>query len=133
MTQPSERLLFDAGALLLAERDPNGRVWAACEAEYAHGRRPLLPVLVLGQTWRGGGGRQFGLARVVKACEIVEVDTVEARRIGSLLGAAGTGDVVDASVVLAAGDHDATVWTSDPDDIAHLASAADIPLSVVRV
>jgi hypothetical protein len=127
------RVLLDAGALREAEQNPRGRVWALCEAETAEGRRPLLPHVVLAQMWRGGAGKQAGLARVVKMCEPVEFDGLAARRAGVLLGLSGTSDVVDAAVVLGAAEAGASVWTSDPDDIRHLADSMKVDLEIVTV
>lgn len=127
------RALLDAGALREAEQSPGGRVRALGEAELAEGRRPLLPDVVLARMWRGEGGKQAGLARVVKICEPVALDTRTARRGGVLLGLSATSDVVDAAVVLSAVAVGATVWTSDPGDMRHLADAMKAPLEIVAV
>lgn len=49
-----------------------------------------------------------------------------AKAAGVLCGKAGTGDIVDALVVTIALTQGAIVFTSDPDDIAHLSSSADV-------
>jgi hypothetical protein len=85
---------------------------------------------VLAQMWRGGAG-QAGLARVVKVCELVGLDEPMARRVGVLLGRAGTADVVDAMVVLVAAGAGAAVVTSDPGDLAKLADAAGVRVPLV--
>ena len=114
-------VVLDAGALRDAEKNPNGRTWALCRAEVAQNRTPLLPILLLAQMWRGGA-RQAGLARVVRLCEIVNIDEPMSRRIGALLATTGTSDIVDAMVVLVALDTGAAVLTSDPGDITKLAA-----------
>lgn len=129
-TLHARQLLLDAGALRDAERHPRGRVWALCEAEVAEGRRPLLPVTVLAQMWRGGAG-QAGLARVVKTCELVAMDAPLARRVGVLLGRSGTADVVDATVVLVAAGVGAAVVTSDPGDLSKLADAVGVRVPLI--
>ncbi|NYI03883.1 hypothetical protein [Allostreptomyces psammosilenae] len=126
----ARRLVLDAGALRDAERHPRGRVWAMCEAEVDEGRRPLLPVTVLAQMWRGGAG-QAGLARVVKTCELVTMDDTMARRVGALLGLSGTADVVDAMVVVVAMEAGAAVVTSDPGDLGKLAEAVGAPVPLI--
>lgn len=47
----------------------------------------------------------------------VPLDTVASRRIGSLAAATAADDVVDGHVAVIAGDLDATIVTSDPDDL----------------
>ncbi len=54
------------------------------------------------------------------------------RRAGVLLGRARRDDVIDAAVVLLAGDGD-WVLTSDPDDLHALAAAAGTHLELVAV
>jgi len=50
-----------------------------------------------------------------------------------LCGKAGTRDIVDATVVAVALSYGALVFTSDPEDITHLAAATDVkPGLVVR-
>lgn len=129
-TPHARRLLLDAGALRDAEKHPRGRIWAMCEAEIVEDRQPLLPIMVLAQMWRGGAA-QAGLARVVRLCRLVHVDESFARRIGALLSMAGTADVVDAMVVLAAGEADAAVVTSDPTDLSKLAEAAGLMVPLI--
>lgn len=126
------RLLLDAGALRDAERQPRGRVWAVCRRELAEGRRPLLPVTVLAQMWRGGP-KQAGMANLIKSCELVGIDETLARRIGVLVGESGTSDIVDAMVVLCAIDAGAAVVTSDPGDITALAEAAQAKLRIIAI
>ncbi len=69
--------------------------------------------------------RQARLARLVKSglLAIQDLDVDEARATGTLCGAAGTSDVVDASVAILARRHDAAVVTSDPADLRHLDAA----------
>lgn len=76
-----------------------------------------MPAGVVGQVWRGG--RQARLARLLNARD-VQVESLTdtgARAVGLLCGSVGTTDVVDASVVLAARRHQATVLSSDRADL----------------
>jgi len=63
------------------------------------------------------------------AASVVPLDEPTAKGAGVLCGKAGTADVVDASVVIAARLLAQTVLTSDPDDLRRL----DGRLSVVTV
>lgn len=78
----------------------------------------MVPAGVVGQVWRGGG-RQARLARLLNARDVVvePLTDVGARAAGVLCGTAGTTDVIDASVVLIARRHDATVVSSDRADL----------------
>lgn len=122
-------LTLDAGALIALERgDERVRALLALALEQ---RRPLrVPAGVVGQVWRGGA-RQVAVSRLLRARE-VEVQALDeplARAAGELCAAAGTRDVIDASVVLAARERGDTVLTSDPDDLRRL----DRTLRVARV
>ncbi|WP_306367679.1 hypothetical protein [Nocardiopsis sp. CC223A] len=125
-------LVLDAGALRAAEADPHGQVWYLCREANAGGLQPVIPSIVLARIWRGGA-RQAGVARIVKACEVVGVDHSMALRLGTLLGVAGTRDVVDGVVVLLAMERNATVVTSDPGDIGKIADSVQgrVPTIVV--
>jgi hypothetical protein len=122
-------LTLDAGALIALERgDERVRAVLALALEQ---RRPLrIPAGVVGQVWRGGS-LQVAVSRLLRARE-VEVQALDeplARAAGELCAAAGTRDVIDATVVLAARERGDTVLTSDPDDLRHL----DRTLRLARV
>lgn len=110
-------LVLDAGALIAVERDDRATA-ALIDVARQDGREIVVPAGVVGQAWRGGS-RQARLARLLSAHDVhVEPLTdVAARAAGVLCGAAGTSDVIDASVVLAARRHRATVISSDRDDL----------------
>ncbi len=78
----------------------------------------IVPAGVVGQAWRGGG-RQARLARLLNARDVLvePLTDASARAAGVLCGTAGTTDVIDATVVLAARRHDATVISSDRSDL----------------
>jgi hypothetical protein len=110
-------LVLDAGALIALERDDRETA-AVIEVARQEHRRVVVPAGVVGQVWRGGG-RQARLARFLNARDVfVEpLSDAGARAAGVLCGEAGTTDVIDASVVLAARRHHATVVSSDRGDL----------------
>jgi hypothetical protein len=124
-------IVLDAGALVALERGDRALL-AVLKDEARAGRRARTHGGVVGQVWRGGAGRQARLARALASVDVLPLDDGLGRRAGILLGRAGARDVVDAAVVLLAVDGD-IVLTSDPDDVAELAIAADLDIEVVRV
>lgn len=122
-------IVLDAGALIALERRDQ-RLLALAD-ELVHARAAAhVPAGVLAQVWRASP-RQYALARLVKA-SLLRVDALTeavAYRIGRLLAATGTHDVIDGHVVLLARQLNATVLTSDIDDLA----ALDPSLILVRV
>lgn len=118
--------ILDTGALIGFER--NDRHVVAIVARALEHHDPLLvPAGVVAQAWRDGK-RQARLARLLGApiCQVLSLDDRQARAAGQLCGTAGTSDVVDASVVIAARDRRASVVTSDPDDLRRLDPRLDI-------
>lgn len=110
-------LVLDAGALIAVERGDRDTA-AVIEVARLEHRAVMVPAGVVGQVWRGGG-RQARLARLLNARDVVvePLTDVGARAAGVLCGTAGTTDVIDASVVLIARRHDATVVSSDRADL----------------
>ena len=124
-------LVLDAGGLIAVERGDRDVV-ALIKRERLAGRAPVTHGGVVGQVWRGGGGRQALLARLLPAIEIEPLDDDLGRRAGVLLGAAKASDVVDAAVVLLAGNDD-EILTSDPEDLVALARAAGTHIELIPV
>lgn len=129
---PKPPLLLDAGALIKAEKDTRSKTHINVWEAYGNERTVLLPTVVLAQVWRDTE-RQHGLRALCGSCKRLGFPTRMARRVGGLLKAAGTSDIVDAMVVLAAIEHEAVVLTSDPKDLKALVEAAeaDVPLIAV--
>lgn len=123
-------VVYDAGALLAAERRNPDLLALHDELTAAH-IRPLVPVVVLAQAWRGGPQRQ--ISRLLKGCDILSDDQRVGRAAGVVCKASGTADVVDAIVVVTAVQHQASVVTSDPDDLTHLASSIGVKLQLFTV
>lgn len=110
-------LVLDAGALIAVERGDRDTA-ASIEVARREQRGIIVPAGVVGQAWRGSD-RQARLARLLNARDVlVEALTdAQARAAGVLCGSAGTADVIDASVVLTARRHHATVISSDRADL----------------
>lgn len=121
---------YDTGALIAAERNDR-RMWALHAGFLALETSPTVPAAVLAEAWRGGAG-QASLARLLALCRVHDLDDRGARDAGALLGAAGHGDVVDATVVRGALDRGDAVVTSDPEDITMLADAVGKTVTVER-
>ena len=120
-----QAIVYDTGALLAAERrNPD---FLALHNELTAARiRPLVPVVVLAQAWRGGPQHQ--ISRVLKGCDIIADDERAGRAAGAACAASGTADVVDAIVIATAVRHQAPVVTSDPLDLTRLADAIGVKI-----
>jgi predicted nucleic acid-binding protein len=118
-------IVYDTGALLAAERR-NADFLALHDELTAARIRPVVPVVVLAQAWRGGPQHQ--ISRVLKGCDVHPDDNRIGRAAGVACGASGTADVVDAIVVTTAVQYQAAVVTSDPDDLNHLADSIGVKL-----
>ena len=122
--------MLDAGAFLAVERGDR-HVVALIARERRSGRIPLTHGGVVGQVWRGDA-RQVPLARLLAGVEVAALDAALGRRAGALLARAARSDVVDAALVLLAGDGD-EILTSDPGDLADLASVSGTHVELVGV
>ncbi len=123
-------VLYDAGVFVAAER--NDRVvWADHRARLELGLVPRTTAPVVAQVARSP--RQVQLGRMLRGCEILAFAAHDADSVGSLLGRAGTADVVDAHLVVMAVSRAATVVTADPDDLRRLAAHVSPPVPIQRV
>jgi predicted nucleic acid-binding protein len=113
-------VVLDAGALIAFERNDR-KVRALVEIALTHGAALYVPGGVVAQVWRDGS-RQGRLARLLGSgvLQVQPLDREEAQATGALCGKAGVSDVVDASVVLLARRHGASVVTSDAGDLARI-------------
>lgn len=84
----------------------------------------------MGQAWRGRGSRQALLAKALDVIDVRRLDAALGRAAGELLARAKPDDVIDAALVLLANEGDRII-TSDPDDLAPLARAADLDVELV--
>ncbi len=123
-------ITYDTGALIAAERNDR-RVWALHRRALERGVVPTVPAGVLSRGWRGGSQAQ--MSRLLSGCRVEDLDEMRARSAGAACGAAGTSDVVDASVAIGAATRGDLVVTSDPADLTTLGKALnfDLQLEVV--
>jgi hypothetical protein len=120
-------LLYDAGVLIAAERNDR-QVWADHRARLEMGVVPATTSPVVAQVSRSP--RQVQLRRLLRGCNVVGFAPEQGHEVGALMGKAGTADVVDAHVVIAAAETAAMVLTSDPDDLRHLSNWLRTPVPV---
>lgn len=124
-------IVLDAGALVAVERGDRAMI-ALIRGERDEGRAPLTHGGVIGQVWRGGRGRQAGLARALRGIDVRAIDEELGRRAGVLLARSGLSDVIDAGVVLIAEDGD-EIFTADTADLRDLALAAGKSVDLVQI
>jgi predicted nucleic acid-binding protein len=106
-------------------------MWAEHRVRLEMGIVPSVPTPVVAQVSRSP--RQAQLRRLLRGCDIVSFDEKDAHRAGALLARSRTSDVVDAAVVALAADRGALVVTSDPKDIATLATAMRAPVRILEI
>ncbi|MBX7196819.1 MAG: hypothetical protein K1X94_32510 [Sandaracinaceae bacterium] len=124
------RIVLDAGAFIALDRSDRA-MWGRFALARRRGEQLLTHGGVVAQVFRGTA-RQARLALALAAVEVAPLDDLLGRTAGRLLGKSGTSDAIDAALVSIARDGD-RILTSDPDDIAALASAARLEVDVVRV
>ena len=123
-------LILDAGAWIALDRNDRA-MWRRLKLALIAGDVPRSHGGVIGQVWRGRGARHALLARALAGADVRPLDQTLGRAAGELLAVTKGRDVIDAALVLLAGDGDEIV-TSDPDDIERLAAASGRHLDVVR-
>ena len=113
-------ITLDTGALIALDRGV-GRMIALLDQALTQRLAFRIPAGVVGQAWRDGR-TQVTLARFLRAreVEIVPLDEQLSRSCGELCGATGTSDVIDASVVIVAREHNDAIITSDAGDLRRL-------------
>lgn len=122
-------LVLDAGAFLAVERADREMV-ARLRAAERGGLELRSNGAVLAQVWRDASGRQASLSRLLRSVDVRAVDRSLGQGAGVLLGRAGRGDAVDATVVAIANAGD-RIATSDPEDIRALVDASGHAILVV--
>lgn len=125
MSRPGGAVL-DTGALIALDR--GSREMAVVVAEARTAKSVLtVPSGCVAQVWRSPARQaRVGAFLRLSIVRIVSLDEADARRVGLLLAATNTSDVVDGHVAICAHRLDQPVITSDPDDIKILAPAARI-------
>ena len=126
-------LVLDSGGLsaLVGQR-------ARLRELYRRGLWPAqVPSVVLTEALTGDHRRDFGTNRLLRACQVRDVDELRARvaaRLRTATGRAGTISAVDAIVAASAGAlPGAVILTSDPSDMRALVAHADVPIPVIGV
>ena len=114
-------LVLDAGAFVAVER-ANRAMVARLRAAERGGLELKSNGAVVAQVWRDASGRQALLSRLLRSVDVRAVDRALGQGAGVLLGRAGRGDAVDATVVAIANAGD-RIATSDPEDIRALVGA----------
>ena|SRR5947209_7684261 len=120
-------VVYDAGVLVAAERGDR-EVWADHRVRLEAGAVPVTTAPVVAHVSRSP--QQVPLRRFLRGCDVLAFTPEDAHHVGTLLGEAGTTDVVDAHVVLVAEKLRARVLTADMNDLLRLAghTAADVPI-----
>ena len=123
-------VVLDSGALIAIDhRDRT--VGAMLRVLQREGSAVESSAGVVGQVWRDGR-RQANLARVLPGVNVVAIDDGMAKRVGELLDASRTRDVVDAHVALLV-QPQGRVLTSDDSDIRALLRTRRVKATVIRV
>lgn len=122
--------IVDSGALAAIDRRDR-RVGAMLRVYQQAGVPIRTSNAVVAQVWRDGS-RKANPTRTLRGVGTDPIDDDCDKAIGSLLGAAGTSDVVEGHVALLAASGDA-VLTSDPDDLAHLLAVRNVEATIVHV
>ena len=122
--------VYDAGVFVAAERNERD-VWADHLARLELGLIPRTTAPVVAQVSRSP--RQVQLRRMLRGCDIVGFAPDDSYEVGALVGKISTSDVVDAHLTIVASRRQATVLTSDVEDLRHLAEQLPTPVRVQRV
>jgi len=122
--------VYDAGLFVAAERNDRD-VWADHRARLELGLIPRTTALVVAQVSRSP--RQVQLRRMLRGCDIVGFSPDDSHEVGALLAKASTSDVVDAHLAIVASVRQATVLTSDVEDLRHLADQLPTAVQIQRV
>ena len=122
-------LVLDAGAFIAVDRNDRS-MNARLRVAQLRGHELRTSAIVIAQVWRSPGGKQAGVARLLRAVDVRPVDEKMGRDAGALLAKSRTDDPIDATVVLVARSGD-RILTSDPHDIGRLASSSGKKLAIV--
>lgn len=123
-------IVLDAGALIAIDRR-NRAVGAMLRVAQREQLAIRASAGAVAQVWRDGS-RQANLARVLSGVDVLALDLTAAKRIGPLLGATDTSDVIDGHVahLVEPGDR---LLTSDPQDMRRLLGDRASHVTVVAV
>ena len=122
--------VLDAGALIAIDKRDR-KVGAMLRLFQREGVPVHTSAGAVGQVWRSGR-RQANLARVLPGVATAALDEVAAKKVGELLGASHTSDLVDAHVALLV-EPGGSVLTSEESDIKALLRTRRVNAAVIRV
>jgi hypothetical protein len=120
-------VVYDAAVLLAADRNDRC-VWAEHRVRLEASLAPLIPAPVVAQVSRAPS--QANLRRLLRGCEVVAFDETDAHKVGLLLAASDTSDVMDAALVVLAMRRGADIETGDSNDMRRLVAASGVPADV---
>lgn len=123
-------VVLDSGALIAIDKRDR-RVGAMLRVLQRDGVPVRTSAAVVAQVWRNGD-RQVNLARLLPGIDVTVLDDVAAKKVGELLRASGTSDLVDAHVALMV-QPQGTVLTRDEADVKGLLRTRRVKATVVRV
>jgi len=123
-------MVYDAAVLVAADRNER-RAWTDHKVRLELGIVPFVPAPVVAQVSRSP--QQAQLRRFLTGCVVVPFGETEAHEAGRLLGRTKTSDIVDAAVVITAVEREATILTSDLEDIQRLVRTSGREVAVVAV
>lgn len=124
------QIVYDAGALIAADRSER-EFWAEHRVRLEDDVVPVVPASVVVQVSRSP--RQVQLRRLLRGCDVVDLDEQGAHAAGELLARTGGSDVVDAVVVQTAIARAADIATGDRADIKRLLDAAGSEVRIISV
>lgn len=113
-------ITLDAGGLIALDRNDRRVVVLLARASETSAR-VTVPATALAQAIRWPE-RQARLARLIRqpTTDVINLDRIDATKVGRLLATSGTADVVDAHVVICARRSQQRVVTTDPEDLRRL-------------
>lgn len=122
-------VVLDAGAFVALDRGDRAMA-ARLRVAQGSGLELRSNGAVVAQVWRESAGRQAVLSRLLRSVDVRAVDRSLGQEAGVLLGRAGRGDAVDATVVAVANTGDRII-TSDPAEIRALVEASGRAVFVI--
>jgi hypothetical protein len=121
--------VLDAGALKAVE-SRDRRVGALLRVLQRDGVDVVSSAGAVAGVWRDGR-RQANLARVLAGVDIAQLDEAAAKKVGELLKASRTDDIVDGHVASLARPHD-VVLTSDDVEIKALLRVRQVEATIIH-
>ncbi|MGO9000070.1 MAG: PIN domain-containing protein [Polyangiaceae bacterium] len=112
-------ITLDTGALIALERG-GARMLRIVSAAVQSDTRITVPTVVVAEWWRGRASKR--MQRLLDGIDIEPLDARLAKIAGDAIGAVRGATTIDAIVMASAAQRGDTVFTSDVEDLAHLAA-----------